>query len=229
LKFGAADSCPAPGMRRFNCIERPDSVLMRALILVLYGILSVSSPAAVLRGVVCLNELEGPAVPNVSVTADGAQPAVTESDGRFDLVFPNKRPGDLVEIVLTKEGYVVLHSIMLQQVLLVDTNAPRVKILIAKEGDREEMARRFFRLKGDQAAEENYQQKRRELEVQSQADTAVLAQLQTELQQAKAAAAKAAEELARDKRGGNSEMYQQAMRLFLDGKLDQALEVLDDA
>jgi hypothetical protein len=88
-------------MRRFNCIERPDSVLMRALILVLFGILSVSSPAAVLRGVVCLNELEGPAVSNVSVTADGAQPAVTESDGRFDLVFPNKRPGDLVEIVLT--------------------------------------------------------------------------------------------------------------------------------
>ncbi len=218
-----------PEMPQFNCIETPDTMLKCACILVLVGMLNVCSQAAVLRGIVKLNELEGSAMPNVSITAEGAQPAVTESDGRFDLEFPNKHPGDLVEIGLAKEGYVVVHSVMLQQVLLADPNAPRVKILMAKEGDREEMARRFFRLKGDEAAEKNYHQQRDQLDARHQADAAALAQLQQELQQAKAAAAKAAEELARDRPGENSQMYQQAMRLFLDGKLDQALEVLDDA
>ena len=128
----------------------------RLHVIILVITLTANLHAAILRGVVRLNVLEGEPLPNVAVSADGAQPTVTESDGRFDLVFANKRAGDLVEIELKKDAYVVIHSILLQHVLLADPNAPRVKVLLAKEGDREEMALRFFRLKGYEAAEKNY-------------------------------------------------------------------------
>jgi hypothetical protein len=62
-------------------------MLARIFILILTVILSDPSQAAVFRGIVRLNELEGSTLSNVSVTADGAQPTVTDSDGRFDLVF----------------------------------------------------------------------------------------------------------------------------------------------
>src|ERR1039458_1935136 len=216
-------------MLRFNSAELLEFMLARNFILILTVILGAPSQAALLRGIVHLNELEGSTVPDVSVTADGAQPTVTDSDGRFDLVFPRKNPGELVEIAPKKEGLVVVHSIMLQQVLLADSNAPRVKILLAKDGDREEMARRFFRLKGTEAVEQNYQQRLKELQDQHQTDATPLTRLQRELEQAKAATEKAADDFARDKPGEHSQMYLQAMRLYLAGKVDQALEVLDDA
>src|ERR1039458_8355944 len=179
-------------MLRFNSAELLEFMLARNFILILTVILGAPSQAALLRGIVHLNELEGSTVPNVSVTADGAQPTVTDSDGRFDLVFPRKNPGELVEIAPKKEGLVVVHSIMLQQVLLADSNAPRVKILLAKDGDREEMARRFFRLKGTEAVEQHYQQRLKALQDQHQTDATALTRLQRELEQAKAATEKAA-------------------------------------
>src|SRR5205823_3472252 len=55
-----------------------------------------------------------------------------------------------------------------------------------------------------------------------------LAKLRQELNQAKEAATKAAEGLAKQKPGGGSDVYRTAMRLFLDGKMKQALDTLND-
>src|SRR5262249_54815703 len=60
------------------------------------------------------------------------------------------------------------------------------------------------------------------------ADAAALAQLQKERDQAKAAADKAAEELAKNQPGQGSGLYRQAKRLFLDGKVDEAIQLLED-
>ncbi len=202
------------------------------LALLVFFLVAAPSRAAELRGVVLLNELEGSPVPNVSVTADGAQPQVSDSNGCFDLDFGSERtPGDVVEIRVSpkEDDYVVIHSILLQHTLLKDANGLRAKIIIARKGYREEMARRFFRLKGDKAAENSFRKQVGDLERRHQADAAGIARLQQELAQAKSAGAKASEELARDSGEKTSPLYQQALKQFLDGKLDGALETLDEA
>src|SRR5205814_2322462 len=97
--------------------------------------------------------------------------------------------------------------------------------LLCKEGDREEMARRFYRLKSVKAIDETY---KRKFEEAQNVSAAAIAKLQQERDQAKEAAEKVAERLAKQKPGAGSELYQTAMRLFLDGGVDQALDILND-
>ena len=90
------------------------------------------------------------------------------------------------------------------------------------------MARRFYRLKSFDAIEVSYQKRLKELEDTQQATAAALTKLQQERDQAKAAAEKAAEQLAKSQPGQSSEFYRQAKRLFLDGKIEEAIKLLDD-
>ena len=90
------------------------------------------------------------------------------------------------------------------------------------------MALRFYQLKGAEAVEITYQQKLKALEEENKSDAATIAKLKEECDQAKAGAEKAAAELAKNQPGQGSEMYQEAVRLYLDGKIDAAIALLDD-
>jgi hypothetical protein len=89
-----------------------------------------------------------------------------------------------------------------------DPNANPLQIVICKEADREEMAGRFYQLKGVEAIEATYQQKLKALEEENKSDATTIAKLQEERDQAKASAEKAAVELAKNQPGEGSEMYQ---------------------
>ena len=127
-----------------------------------------------------------------------------------------------------KEGYVVVNDVQLDLALPADPDANPLSIIICKEADREEMALRFYQLKGAQAVEITYQQKLKALEEENKSDAATIAKLQEERDQAKAGAEKSAAELAKNQPGQGSEMYQEAVRLYLDGKIDAAIALLDD-
>ena len=90
------------------------------------------------------------------------------------------------------------------------------------------MARRFYRRKSFDVIEETYQKKVKELEDAQQADSSSIEKLRQERDQANAAAEKASEELAKNRPGQGSELYQNAMRLFLAGKIQEAIDLLDD-
>jgi tetratricopeptide (TPR) repeat protein len=184
--------------------------------------------AATLKGVIRVNEVTGQPMENIEVIADGANPATSESFGRFTLNFPQKSPGDPVEVIVKKEGYVAVNDVQLQLILPAKTDDKALTIILCKEADREEMARRFYRLKSFDAIEETYRERVKELEDTQQATGAALTKLQQERDQAKAAAEMAAEQLAKNQPGQTSEIYLQAKRLFLDGKIDQALKLLED-
>jgi tetratricopeptide (TPR) repeat protein len=192
-------------------------------------IATIQAEAATLKGIILSNELSGPPMPNVEVTAAvGANPIVSDSAGRFSLDFPQKSPGDWVRIVVNRPGHVVVNDIQLELALPSDTNSRPVSILLCKEGDREEMARRFYRLKTLEVIEETYKRRLKELEDRHQADAAAIAKLRVERDQAIAAAERSADEFAREKPVQTTEFYRQAMRLFLDGKIDEALRVLNE-
>ena len=146
--------------------------------------------------------------------------------GRFALEFPQPSRRDGASIIVEKEDSVVVNDVQLQLALPADADATSLIVILAKEENREEMARLFYRLKSFDAIEESYRKRVKELEDMQQATGVALSKLQQERDQAKAAAEKAAEQLAKNQPGQTSELYLQAKRLFLDGKIDQALSSL---
>src|SRR5581483_7612804 len=201
-------------------------MLLRAfVILALVVSASDVQATAVLRGVVLANELGGPPIENVEVSAVGANQINTGADGRFTFTFPNKKPGDTAHLVFHKEGYVVVNDVQLELTLPADPDQKPAIFLLCKEDDREEMARRFYRLKSNEAIDETYKEK---FEAARTASAAEIVKLRHERDQAKEAAEKATEVIAKEKPGAGSELYRTAMRLFLDGKVEQALTILND-
>src|ERR1700756_2247473 len=199
----------------------------RLSIFVLLMLAALPVDAATLKGVIRVNEVTGQPMENIEVIADGANPATSESFGRFTLNFPQKSPGDPVEVIVKKEGYVAVNEVQLQLILPAKADDKALTIILCKEADREEMARRFYRLKSFDAIEETYRKRVKELEDTQHATGAALTKLQQERDQAKATAEKAAEQLAKNQPGQTSELYLQAKRFFLDGKIDQALKLLE--
>jgi tetratricopeptide (TPR) repeat protein len=189
--------------------------------------------ASELKGIVRLNELNGSPVSSVQITAlQPHTPAVTHSNGTFTLIFPNKRPGDKVDVLVTKSGYKVVNWVQLGLNLPKDSDSEILSILLSKPGDVDRMALIFYRLKVDEAIEKNYRQRVADLKAQYQADkeelTRALARAEQERDQAKAASESATSELAKLKPEQMSETYQQAVSLYLNGKINDALAVLDE-
>src|SRR5439155_848712 len=149
----------------------------------------------------------------------------TDANGKFTFSFPNKKPGDTVRLIVRKEGYVVVNDIQLEWILPADPDERPLIILLCKEGDREEMARRFYKLKNLEAIDETYKKKRQDVQ---NASAAELAKLRQKRDQATEATDKGAEGLAKQKPGVGSELYRTTARLFLDGKVDRALVALSD-
>ncbi len=202
-------------------------MVARIVLTILLVAVGARAEATALRGLILANELGGPPVANVQVSAAGANSSVSMNDGTFSLTFPSKQPGDMVRLTIFKKGQVVVNDFELHLALRKDADSEPVVILICKEESREEMARRYYRLKSYEGIEEAYKQRVKELESHQQLDKAALARLKEERDQARLAADKAAEQLARLKPEETSEFYQQAMQLFLDGKIGEAINVLE--
>ena len=155
------------------------------IILAMVVVVSKVQADAVLRGVVLSNELGGPPMGNVEVSAIVGNPNNTGADGKFTFSFPNKKPGDMVRLIVRKEGYVVVNEIQLELTLPADPEERPMIIVLCKEGDREEMARRFYMLKSVEAIDETYKKK---LQDAHNASAAEVAKLRQEREQAKALA-----------------------------------------
>src|SRR6266576_2810460 len=227
------------------------------IILAMVVVVSKIQAAAVLRGVVLSNELGGPPMGNIEVSALVGNTNNTDANGKFTFSFPNKKPGDTVRLIVRKEGYVVVNDIQLELTLPADPEERPAIILLCKEGDREEMGRRFYKLKSVEAIDETYKKKvqnaqnasaaelaklrqerdqakaidetyKKKLQDAQNASAAELAKLSQERDQAKGATDTVVEGLAKQKPGVGSELYRTTTRLFLDGKVDRALVALSD-
>ena len=181
--------------------------------------------ASVLKGVVKENKLGGPTVADVAISAAGANPTKSDPNGQFTLIFPDMQPGETVLVIVSKAGYVVVNDIQMEQRLPTDPNSRSFVILICQPSRREEMARRFYHLVSWEAIDANYQKRLKELQA---ATAEQIALLQNERDQARSSADKMAEQLALAKPGQMSQLYNQALRLLVDGRTEEALRVLDE-
>jgi tetratricopeptide (TPR) repeat protein len=188
--------------------------------------------AAVLTGVVIEDQVGGPGIDNVPISIDEAaagNSTLSKDGGKFTFTFPDKHPGETVHLRVNKEGYAVVNDVQLEAVLTSDPDANLLTIILCPEAERGKWAGLLYRVTSDKAIETTYQEELKVLQDDRRADAASIARLRQERDQAEAVAGKAAEELAGNPPGQGSERYRQAKRLFLDGKLKEAIQLLDDA
>ena len=188
----------------------------------------VGAKGSSLRGLILADRLGGSPVPRVRVSAPGANPTETGESGSFTLQFPNAQPGDVVQVTVDKPGYVVVNYVQLRVVLPRNPDAEELTLLICKEEQFEEWARQLYRLKSLEAIEQAYGSRIKLLEESNQKTSEAMAKLRRELEESKVAAEKAADELARLRPGETSDLYSEAMSLFLEGKVNDALQTLNE-
>ncbi len=189
---------------------------------------SLEIQAATLKGIVRENELSGQPMANVAISAHGASPTASDSFGMFTLIFPNKQPGEEVEIVLNNQGYAVANDIQMKTLLPADPDRNILTVILCKEILRPAMAARFYRLKCDEAVNATYSRELKKLQESGKATGADLAALSEQRDRAKATGVQLAEEFSHVKPGEAPLIYQKALRLFLEGNVEQALGVLDE-
>ncbi len=182
---------------------------------------------AKLRAYVVHNTEKGSPVAQVQFSADG-QHEVSLSDGRLEMRFAQRNAGDVVRLVMQRTGWEVVNRHVLEHTLLNHHEARPIEIIIAKESEYGEMALAFYRLKGNNAVIQEVQRKLSDLQRNNKATTEALTQLQQEREQARKQVDELARQLAQAKPGEAGEVYNQAVKLFFEGKPDQALELLSE-
>ncbi|MDO8264027.1 MAG: tetratricopeptide repeat protein, partial [Gallionella sp.] len=207
---------------------RLSTISILLLALALFCQISTVLAAATLMGVVRENQIGGSPVKNVSITALGANPVMTGNDGRFALRFPQLQPGENVSIDVLRSGWVVVNDIQLKRPLPANAVQSPLEILICKIAEREQWALQFYRLMGHQVAEASYERKLFELGNRNTAGAEERERLLRERDQARAQADELARQIASHPVGGADENYQKAMSLFLDKRMDEALDMLSE-
>ena len=185
------------------------------------------APLAQLAVSVLKNEEGGEPMSGIQVFVSGANQQATLDDRSILFVWSNKQPGVEVEITVRKPGWTTVNFLERKFTLRRDPKQNRVTLFLSKEGEVEKWRRRYYELKTFSAIEEHYEREIAKLTAQNQADAATIADLQEERDLARGAAEKLAEVLAQIAPDQMSELYQRALALFLQGEVEEALDVLD--
>lgn len=186
---------------------------------------------AILRGVVYLNETSGRTLPGVRVTSAGSNGDVTDSDGRFRLVFPDRKPGQHIRLVITLEGHELVNDLQADVVTLpaqADEASSERVFLLCRAGERDRWACRYFRLRLEEDVERAFAEGERRLKQEGEDRARELARLRTERVQALAMSRSPAEQSGAGALPAGSAMLRDAQRAFLDGRVDEALRILDE-
>src|ERR1700758_3130986 len=94
---------------------------------------ALRADAATLKGVIRANEMRGEPMANVPVAAEGANPTTSDSFGKFTLEFPQKNPGDPVEVIPKREGYLPVNDVQLELALPADSDVKTLTIILCRE------------------------------------------------------------------------------------------------
>src|SRR5262249_55625557 len=157
---------------------------------------------------------------NVIVNSPGSNQVITLKDGSFTLEFPQRRVGDRVHLTFRLDGYVVVNDIQLEPILPGDPDGSPLTILVSKPESRDEMARRFYRVKGLEAVERVYEIRMGEMK---DANNAEISKLRSERDQARELAEKTAAELAKTRLADASGLNREALQFFLAGDVTSAV------
>jgi len=143
-------------------------------------------------------------------------------------MFPQGHPGQDARVGVKRAGWDVVNDILLDQRLPDASSACALEIIICQSAEREQRVAEFYRLKGGQAVEVTYRTKLAELEGRQAATGHERDRLIRERDQALAQVQEWARQAAARKPDEVGGTYREALRLFVEGKADAALQLLSD-
>jgi len=185
----------------------------------------------VLKGVVLYHSSGGKPVVGVQVSVAGAKgnPKKTDSSGSFALEILDKDPGDMVLLIPTKKGLEVLNRNSLDVVLRKNPDH-LVKILMCREGERDEKAARFYDIARVtiHSSYEKLLSKINAMEISLREKNKKITQIESQRDAALARAKEQAEKMAQVDMGDVSEMYREAIGYYLKKDMEKAWNTLKD-
>lgn len=182
----------------------------------------------VLHGLVVVNQQNGAPLLGVQVTTQGANPNLTRNDGRFQFRYPHRSPGDAAQIAAQKAGYAVVNSYDLNVTLRSQNNPSPLTIIMASNASVALMKAKYYQVAGVKAVENTFARRLAELEAQQSANAATIAQLRRERSQAEAVVPALVRQVTDNETPLARDVYQDALRPYLRGDIQTALEMLDD-
>lgn len=99
-----------------------------------------------LRGIVKLQSSGSKPLVGVEVSAFGANPTYTNSQGQFELIFPNKRAGDAVTLIIQKAGFELINERETAKIVLRNDIDDPVTIVMSKAGERDQQALSYYKI-----------------------------------------------------------------------------------
>lgn len=183
----------------------------------------VRAEPAVLNGKIVLNRPGGPPIAGAIIGSAGANQVRSTQAGNFTLEFPQKAAGDQISLTVQYNGMSVVNDLLLTTNLPSDPESYIHTLILAKESDLEEMSLKFYRQKSMVEIEATFREK-----VKKEKEQEILS-LRKERDEAIKAVGKIAEEFSKMKPEQMSLLSLQSMRLFSEGKIDEALGVLNES
>jgi tetratricopeptide (TPR) repeat protein len=175
-------------------------------------------------------------VPGAQVIFTDAVPATSDQAGRFRLAFQNKKAGDLVFLTeIQKAGYELVNNKEVEQLKLGSGDSLGTDIILAKAGVLEAAKKEYYAI-SDKALKVGFEKEKAALRAQLQGAQVTQEQylvqleaLQKQFDTQQKELDQLAEKFARVNFDDVSGLYREALQLFKDGKINEAIARLEGA
>ena len=174
------------------------------------------------------------AIASVQIIFTDAKATDSDGAGKFQLVFQNKKAGDIIiKEKIQKNGYELVNEKDFDIVKISNTDELGVDIIMAKEGTVEAAKREYYDVSNQELLasfnkeKQNLQEQLKEAEISQKDYESKLTTLQEDYDNQKKRLDELAEMFARVNFDDVSELYREALELFKTGKIDEAIEKLE--
>jgi tetratricopeptide (TPR) repeat protein len=175
-------------------------------------------------------------VPEVQIIFSQAAPTTSDGAGKFKLAFVGKKAGDLVFMTeITKKGYELVNDKELEHVKLSSTEQLGTDIIVAKAGVIEAAKKEYYAI-SDKALKAGFEKQKALL--RSELSKAQLSEkqyqdqyeaLQKQYENQRKELDNLSEKFAKVNFDDVSPLYQEALQLFREGKIEEAIQKLEGA
>jgi tetratricopeptide (TPR) repeat protein len=209
---------------------------MRKFLIFFFVIITIQINAQIQKGVIREMNSNKTPLSNVYIKFTDAIPTTTDDSGAFRLVFSRKKVGDLIFCEeIKKQGYEIVNKRELETLKISQTRALSFDIILAKIGVIAAAKREYYDV-SDKALRASYNRVKNALREQvtqsqiSQMDyIEQMKQLQERYDRQRASLDELAEKFARVNFDDVSDLYREALQLFKDGQIEEAIKKLEDA
>ncbi|MFZ4427504.1 MAG: hypothetical protein ACOYOO_10120, partial [Saprospiraceae bacterium] len=175
-------------------------------------------------------------VPGAQVIFSDAVPTTSDQAGRFRLVFQNKKAGEWVFLTeIQKAGYELVNNKEIEQLKLGNTDSLGTDVILAKAGVLEAAKKEYYAI-SDKALKAGFEKEKAALRAQLQQArisqeqfSEQLEALQKQFDTQQKELDQLADKFARVNFDDVSALYQEALQLFKDGRINEAIAKLESA